>query len=554
MCKSRLHYNYYVNVYSMSNYMPLFLLQNTWRRLSIDECSIDAELDEHNSTCSSIMTNSTNSSRSRSSISSSTASVLSLASLSSNNSSRCSFSSGSSSGVSSGSSSSCSNSDTPDKDRKLSATRQLTSVPRSATPISKMYPISVEENIQSYFAMPSDDELENEKIDSNESPRKVISNRPPQPLPRRILSFPAVPLYVNSVDIKFINDSEGHSSLRKSFSTSACSPKSLARGPTAQIWQNRSRSARIRSATISSPLEHSSTSSLFSRSKSSEPNRHSTSTLTSQPSTPTTPNSSSQVFTFRTSLLNKSQSTSSIHTPGTSSKSSVDQPLIFPSSTKLRPLSLAPNSCVAFPSRPSSLLSTQSQSTCTLRASSSSVCLIASSPETCKNSAIVPDKQTPVKCSSLKFESETQLPKSNKDESSTLHKEVTSETHRDSKNVIPTNFDKENSEESKSKTESEVKPCVSGNCSKSERNCSSVSIKPVCDGSSAPPEQSSTQHCQSCCRYDNCFYIWAVGSVFMKSNKPKKRVSNINKSYKMFKYIITISFEHKLSSIWFILL
>lgn len=450
----------------------------------MDECSLDAdvELDEHNSTCSSILTTSSNSSRSRSSISSTTASVLSLASISSNGSSRCSFSSNSSSGVSSGSSSSYSPNETPEKDRKVHpARRQLPPIPRSETPVSKVYPISVEENIQSYFSMPSDDELS--EVTSVSETTNESSKRPPLPLPRRMLSFPIT----TANDHKVLNDSKSKSTTPsrpfcKSWSSSSCySPLSWmkARGPAAQLWQSRSRSARIRSATISTPVEHMANISLSIRSRSSDQSRVS---VGSEAGPVSPSDDKSIVFPHRSASLGRAQSASSI--TGTPSKS-LDHPFIIPSSTKLRPLSLAPNSSIAFPARPSSLLSTQSHSTSTLIASSSTLSLTSPSAESKSQSFTI-------SIGHLNAISQSpSLPSSPSDD----HKcHSISQPQRDS--GVETGSLNLNTKSSYGSNEKNSEKAAAEDVTNigSKDSTSSFSL----DG---------LKHCSSCCRYDNCFYI-----------------------------------------------
>ncbi|KAF2343757.1 Ras-associating (RA) domain [Trinorchestia longiramus] len=455
------------------------LIENgdTWRRLSIDECSldVDAELDEHNSTCSSILTTSSNSSRSRSSISSTTASVLSLASLSSNGSSRCSFSSNSSSGVSSGSSSSFSSTETPEKNRKVHITRRaLPPIPRAETPVAKVYPISAEENIQSYFSMPMDEEgSDASPVKENESDSR---KRFPLPVPRRILSYPVAKVSSTCSSEKEMTVSKPFC---KSWSSSSCYSTMTwikARGPTAQSWQNRSRSARIRSATISSPVEHMANLSLHNRSRSSDNYRLS---VINSSSNSLLQSKENAVFPQRSASLSRTQSTSSV----VSTSKTLDYPLISPS-TKLRPLSLAPNSSIAFPSRPSSLLSTQSHSTSTLMASSSTLSLTSPSVESKSQSFTV-------SIGHLDALSPTPPPSSRMHESSS--------TKFDTEERSPSsNFDEE------CQAARLLEKGASSNCSSRDGVAVSCSVALKKNGQALTD---NTKHCPSCCRYDNCFYI-----------------------------------------------
>jgi len=91
--------------------------------------------------------------------------------------------------------------------------------------------------------MPSDEDLDGERVlktppkDSVAADASTLKNRPPQPLPRRALNFPAAPVYVNSAEIKITED-KNQSNLRKSFSAIYSPNSSKARGPSAQSWQN----------------------------------------------------------------------------------------------------------------------------------------------------------------------------------------------------------------------------------------------------------------------------------------------------------------------------
>lgn len=508
--------------------------------MSEDECSldVDVELDEHNSTCSSILTSSSsNSSRSRSSISSSTASVLSLASLSSNSSSRCSFSSSSSSGVSSGSSSSYSHTETPEKDRKNLQKRQLPATPVTPSSLVKKYPISVEENIQSYFSISSDDELpspvksEPLKVETNKiiDVSTISGKRPPQPLPRRALNF--TPTRSSSTqssksevfEPEEIDQKEFNKNFSKSWSASSCfSPVGWikARGPTAQTWQNRSRSERIRSATISTPIEHMANLSIHCRSRSIDHSRVSTSTLTSQPSTPTStsPNTFKTVFTFSPlKCMSRAQSTSSINSSTNLHKSSINHSVVAPLlSSKLRPLSLAPNSSIAFPARPASLLSSQSQSTTTLRASTSTLSLTTPSPNGNSSFALSLSK---CKCPSTNenlnlqhsIKQSHRIVSSNNATNNTTKTPLKAQLIDDiqiqtiklklvetKKTDVPIKVDE--SDASKNSSECATKSVTDSAADDTpHHDCKQhlVSVKTHEDG----------KHCQCCCRYDDCFYI-----------------------------------------------
>uniref|UniRef100_A0A2P2I8B1 Serine-rich adhesin for platelets-like n=1 Tax=Hirondellea gigas TaxID=1518452 RepID=A0A2P2I8B1_9CRUS len=495
--------------------------RDTWRRLSIDDCSLDAdvEVDEHNSTCSSIITTSSNSSRSRSSISSSTASVLSLASLSSSSSSRCSFSSNSSSGVSSGSSSSSSSSETPEKDRKPHR-RQLPALPLTPTPAAKVFPISVEENIQSYFSIPSDDE---HLTSTNYKTENMETVKRPVPLPRRMLSFPAtiVSSYQSSDSGIDLSESKiTHTKFTKSWSSACRSPTHWikARGPTAQTWQNeRCRSSRIRSATISTPIEHMANLSIYNRSKSTDQSRISTQTLTSQPSTPTltSSNSSKTKFSFGLSSISRALSTSSINGPVTSYRQSIDHIVISPS-TKLRPLSVYPNSCMAFPSRPSSLLSTHSQSTTTLKASSSSLNLATPSPESTKisfatsltdsNAQSSLSKQSPPP-SKILPQVILAIPKNSKQTTESLNTMKTINTSLNGKLCTEVSCKESNPAANCGDWSSEEQRQSQITDTNAESVKNPLTIIDTDTKHSSNNSHGEKKHCPSCCRYANCFYI-----------------------------------------------
>jgi len=372
--------------------------QTPWRPLSVDEMSCD-ELEEHNITCSSICTSSTDSGRSRGSISSSTASVLSLNSISSG-SSRCSLSSnGSSSGVSSGSSSSGCPLETPEK-MKINkfVNRPLPPLPVSVSnpmPHQKRYSISAEENVQSYFSLQSEDEgvgslqstptTSNETVKFDESVEISAAKRPPQPLPRRQISVPVEKkVYANTNDNTELKTeaSEHKGTEVRTRSKSAHSvffpPLNWIRSresTTPQNTQHRSRFSRICSFAASTPNGYIQNNPMYGRSRSIDLSRASslsasTTTLTSPPSTPTllSPSSTSPKKRFNFSLppLCRALSTSSLNSSykNASFKSIYERPVIPPLSSKLRPLSLAPNSSINFPEKSRGSLS-QSSATLT---------------------------------------------------------------------------------------------------------------------------------------------------------------------------------------------
>ncbi|XP_018016787.1 serine-rich adhesin for platelets [Hyalella azteca] len=455
----------------------------TWRRLSMDECSLDADadLDEHNSSCSSILTSSSNSSRSRSSISSTTASVLSLASISSNGSSRCSFSSNSSSGVSSGSGSSFTAAETPEKKRPVQTTRRiLPHIPRAQTPVAKVYPISAEENIQSYFTMPTDEEI-SPALNSKQS-CIVQSERKPFPLPRRILSYPVANITTSAQDEKI----DVLTPFSKSWSSASCYvPLTVAkaRGPTAQTWQNRSRTARIRSATISSPVEHMANLSLHNRSRSIDQSRSSVNNLTSA----TSSDGEKSQFAHRSSSLGRAVSASSI----TSQSKASDYSFAIPSATKLRPLSLAPNSSITFSSRRSSLLSNQSHSTSTLMASSSTLSLASPSVDSKSNSSNI---------STGLFN----VAQSNSSNNTTL---ISLSPNSEKAPPASSSNIKDERESELTKTDGNVESKTPEVPTESKDSVSNVVVSRCSLTLNSRHETDDTKHCPSCCRYDKCFYI-----------------------------------------------
>lgn len=405
----------------------------------------------------------------------------------------------------------------------------------------------MEENIQSYFSLPLDNECDStikntisEKYNLNRNfGANSVAKRPPQPLPRRFLNFPPVQVISCERENSEILPSDVargqkmNINFSKSWSSSTCLSPAVwikARGPAAQSWQNRSRSARIRSATISTPIDHMANLSLYSRSRSTEQSRVSTSTLTSQPSTPTpsSPNSTSKTkFSFSPiSIMSRAQSTSSINNYVTC-KSISDHSITVPFSSKLRPLSLAPNSSITFPARPCSLLSTMSQSTATLRGSSSSL-----SPTT-----VCPDSQTSFTLMSNKHNLSSTKQNLITNKSSKISTEESNITIRSISVTAPT--ESSQSELNKisndnRKVGSEVMKMADMIAKTNTTTRKSIALSTtICklnlDTHLSLPTGKSTddtknnesinshvddsmthdhgKHCPSCCRYDNCFYI-----------------------------------------------
>ena len=489
--------------------------------MSIDEeCCAEADLDEHNSTCCSILTTSSDSSRSRASISSSTASVLSLNSVSSG-SSRCSFSSNSSSGVSSGSSSSSGcHTETPKKEVNFK-NRPLPPLPVSPDPITKKFSISAEENVRSYFAILPEDEClspllpvkDKQEISVHENCDEL--KRPPQPLPRRFLNFNQLcnksEEYANSSIIADLKNAFSSPEKTTKLRSLSLSPMSWIKSNASisQKWQNESRLSRIRSTILCKPLKNKACRALLSRSKSTEIEQ--LDTLKSHPSTPVLSSiNSKRSFTFSPPPLHRALSTSSLNTsPNSNYKTVYDHAVVPPFSSKLRPLSLAPNSSITFPSSSNSLQSLQSTSTLTL--TSSSITLIT--PDVASN-ATTSDSYKMIaadKANSLptKHSSSAQLPKNRSNE--ILKTSFAAITLENNAVKTTTDFPKQNNtqnlklnEESNDAEGLQIEQSKLLNAEKNQVNDSAIRKSVDLDCSIVP---TLTEARSIPCEFEDCFYV-----------------------------------------------